>query len=38
VQPRGKEEQGRDLDTANLYLVVAYPLHRAGDDSTVDPR
>jgi hypothetical protein len=34
----GKKKQSRDLDAANLSLTVACPLHRAGDDHTVDPR
>jgi hypothetical protein len=38
VPPRGKEKQGRDFDTTNLFLAVACSLHRAGDDSTVDLR
>jgi hypothetical protein len=38
VPPRGKQKQSRDLDAENLFLTVACPLHRAGDDSTIDPR
>jgi hypothetical protein len=38
VPPRWKEKQGQDLDVANLFLAVACPLYRAGDDSTIDPR
>jgi hypothetical protein len=38
VPPRVKEKQSRDLDAMNLFLAVVCSLHRAGDDSTIDPR